>query len=213
MKLFLASSFDKTAGLFVEKLTEAPKDHKVLFCANAADIYENTWWVDLDRNAFEKYGFQLENINLQEVNKEELQRKLQTADILHVCGGSVLYLLGLLQQKQMINVIYSAIQSGGVIYTGTSAGSMIVAPSVALSRYDAEEKAPLSSTSDLTGINLVPFSIIPHCDNKEYLPDTKTTMDHLPENKIPIILLNDNHALWVENNTVEFLRHTTPQHS
>ena len=50
MKLFLASSLDKTLPLFEPLLvpaTKEPSNLKVIFIANAADPYQEKWWIDL----------------------------------------------------------------------------------------------------------------------------------------------------------------------
>lgn len=205
MKLFLTSSLDKVVELLVNKLGQEPSTLKVLFVANAADHYENIWWVDLDRKAFAKYNFKIEELDLRKIDAKQLQTKLDTADILHICGGSVLYLLGLLQQGKVIEVIQNSVRDGKVIYTGTSAGSMIVAPDVTLSKFDEEEQKYMDSISDYTGLNLVNFYIIPHCENAEFLASTKAMMDYLPQNKTPVLLLNDSHAVWVKDGKNEIL--------
>lgn len=205
MKLFLASSFDTVSDLLVGKLDHKPSELKVLFVANAADHYEDRWWIDLDRKAFQRHGFTLEELDLRQLDAQQLGAKLKSADILHICGGSVLYLLGLLQQKQMVRVIYDAVRNGTVLYTGTSAGSVIVAPDLTLSKYDEEEAKFVGSISDYSGIGLVNFYTIPHCNITQFLASTKAMMDHLPSNRMPILLLNDGHAVWVEDEKFEIL--------
>ncbi len=63
----------------------------------------------------------------------------------------------------------------------------------------------MDSISDYTGLNLVNFYIIPHCENAEFLASTKAMMDYLPQNKTPVLLLNDSHAVWVKDGKNEIL--------
>ncbi len=49
MKLFLASSLDKTFPLLLQKFSKSPKESKVIFVANAADPFDDKWWIELDK--------------------------------------------------------------------------------------------------------------------------------------------------------------------
>lgn len=177
----------------------------MLFVANAADTYDDKFWVELDKKAFEKAGFHVEPIDLRKLDKEELKKFLNNADIFHVCGGSVLYLLNLLRQRELVEIIRDFIRNGKMIYTGTSAGSMIAASDLSLSKYDEEEQKFVFETSDYSGLDLVNFYIIPHCQNHEFLPSTENMIKHLPDNKNPILMLNDNQAVWVKDENFEIL--------
>jgi len=93
MKLFLASSLDKTISLFMKKLPNVSKRRKVLFVANASDSYGgDKWWVESDRKAFSENGFDLSEIDLRNISKDNLTLQLKNADILHICGGSVFFI-------------------------------------------------------------------------------------------------------------------------
>lgn len=42
-------------------------------------------------------------------------------------------------------------------------------------------------------------------ESQEFLSSTEQMIKYLPGNKTPIIMLNDNHAVWVEDNKIEIL--------
>ena len=205
MRLFLASSLDKTIAGLKEKVLAFDKKPGVLFITNAADTYENTWWIDLDRKTFENLGWEIIDTDLRKISKDEFKRQLENANIVHVCGGSVLYLITLLKEKELDKVLVEAISQNKIIYTGTSAGSMIVAKDLGLSAYDEEEVKFVAGIKDFSGLGLVDFYIIPHCQNAEFVASTLKMIEHLPENKYPIFLLNDNQAVWVEDNKFELI--------
>ncbi len=166
MKLFLASSLDKTLPLLLERIEKSAKELKVLFVANASDPLENAWWVDLDRDAFKSAGFNIIEIDLRKVSVEEFARQIEEVDILHVCGGSVLYILWLLRKKEIFDIILNVVNQEKVLYTGTSAGSIIAAPSVQLYSYDPEEREAAKELQDFTGFGFVPFLIKPYMPKK-----------------------------------------------
>jgi peptidase E len=137
MHLFLASAFDKTISKFLEVSKIDPSKSKVAFVADASDVYESEdkWWVENDRKAFVDAGFAVEDVKL-----EHLASVIDQFDILHLCGGSTLYLAYLMHKHNLIEFIREQVLSGKIIFTGTSAGSMVAAPSVALEKfYDPED--------------------------------------------------------------------------
>lgn len=206
MRLFLASSFDETVDLLGQKVGSLG-EKTVLFVANAADNHTgDRWWIKTDKDAFEKLGCKAQELDLRVVSLEELSDKLDKADILHFCGGSVIYLASLIKDRGMVKPIVDAVRQDKVIYTGTSAGSMLVAEDLTMGIYDPEEEAYAKATKDYSGLGLVNFLIMPHADNRDFLESNKKTIEHLPENKLPLIFLNDNQAVWVEDGKIEILR-------
>jgi len=205
MRLFLASSIDKTISGLNLKAPELRADSKVLFITNAADTYENTWWIDLDRKIFENLGWEIIDTDLRKISKDEFKNQLENTDIIHVCGGSVLYLMNLLKEREFDVALKETILENKAIYTGTSAGSMIIAKDLGLSAYDEEEAKFVADIKDFSGLGLVGFYIIPHCQNAEFVASTLKMIEHLPENKYPIFLLNDNQAIWVNDKKFEIV--------
>jgi len=211
MKLFLASSIDKTLPLLLPRLPKAANETKVVFVANAADPYKDKWWVDLDRQAFKKAGFQLSEVDFREVSKDDFIKVLNSANILHVGGGLVLYFLSLVRKKGIDEVIKNYVRNDRIIYTGTSAGSIIAAESVELYRYekyDEKETEFIKDVSDFSGLGFVEFLIIPHAGNKEQDELHKDMIEHkyLSEYPAPIIFLHDNQAIWVEDGNIKIIK-------
>src|SRR3989344_1359351 len=203
MKLFLASSLNKTIALLKERIPESAK--RVVFVANAADPCDENWWVDLDREAFKKSGFEIIEVDLREVDKDKFEQKLKSADILHFCGGSVFYLLSLLKQQDLEGVVIDYVKNNKVIYTGTSAGSIIPSPALDLYKYDTEENKFYKNESESKGLGLVNFVILPHCDNQDMAENNKNVVEHAHKYSISLLLLHDNQAAWVEDNKLELL--------
>lgn len=203
MKLFLASSFDKTASLFKQRVPESAK--RVIFVANAADPCEEKWWVDLDRDAFKKLGFEVVETDLRQSDKESFKQKLNDADILHFCGGAVFYLLSLLKQRGLEELIIDYVKNDKIIYTGTSAGSIIPSPALDLYKYDTEESKFYKNEAEAKGLGLINFVILPHCNNPDMTENNKNVVEHAHKYSIPLLLLHDNQAIWVEDKKLELL--------
>jgi dipeptidase E len=201
MQLFLASSLEQSISAIVKSL---PQNGKVLFIANAADPYEDTWWIESDRQAFLKHGFELVEADLRKLSADDFRKHLDNANIIHFGGGSVLYLMGLLKQKGFDSIVSDYVKSNKIIYTGTSAGSMIVAPSVALSQHDPEEEKFITDAGDLSGLNLVNFFIVPHCNSAKF-DENKEMLKHISEYTMPILMIYDNQIVAVQDQTFKIL--------
>ena len=194
MKLFIASTFSDTVKLFVQR----QHGGKVLFIANPCDPFKNKYWVNKDYQAFVNNGtFEIERCDLRTMDALALEDKLQGINILHVCGGSVLYILDLLHKKGMHIVIQEAIRRG-VIYTGTSAGSIIMAPDVSFGADDIDEHdaGMVGKVKDFRGLGMIPYFPQCHAQEKYYFKSIKRVIPLLSKNKTPILFMNDNHAAW-----------------
>lgn len=208
MKLFLASAFDKTANLLKKKIGKKIKGQQVIFIANASD--NNTgdkWWVKTDREAFIKLGCQVKEIDLRNILKKDFIKLLKQSDVIHFCGGSVIYLICLLKEKGFDKLISKFVRNNKIIYTGTSAGSMIVAEDLTINSYDPEENEFVSRMKDNLGLGLVNFLIIPHANNKEMAHGNSLMVSELPEIKTnqPLIFIYDNQAVWVDDRQFEII--------
>ena len=102
----------------------------------------------------------------------------------------------------LFEITQNLVKSGKLIYTGTRAGSMIVAPDLfGIKDSLVEEMEPKYldgiARNDYFGLNLVPFLIIPHTQNPDYINDNKKTVEKLPVYPYPTIWLQDNQAIWI----------------
>ncbi|AKM78407.1 MAG: Peptidase family S51 [Candidatus Wolfebacteria bacterium GW2011_GWE1_48_7] len=205
MYLFLASSLDKTLPLLRPLLKNKPAT-KVAFIANASDnAQEHPWWVDNDRIKFKELGYETTDIDLRTITAEELEQTLADADILHIAGGAVFYLVGLIRKRGLESTIVDTIKNDSIIYTGTSAGAMIMGPSLAMFAFDEEEKPFLADVPDQKGLGIINFSIMPHSNNPEFVNEFGKVVEKLPINTDPLLFIQDTQAVWLENNTFKIV--------
>lgn len=211
MRLFLASSFDKVTDLFLEKAGSDVRGKRVLFVENASDVYDGNpkcgekWWVENDRKAFAELGCEITPLDLRKCSPEKFEGVLQDTAIVHFCGGSVLYLVSLLKEKKLDGTLSQCVQEGKVLYTGTSAGSMVVAKDLSLSRHDKEEELWSKGVKDFSGLAWTDFFIIPHINNAETVPGNKNIVEALPGYGYPVLFLSDTQAIWAEDKKLEVL--------
>ncbi len=206
MKLFLASSLDKSVELLSKKLGSF-SGKKVIFIANASDNHiGDKWWIETDRKAFMKLGCVIKDIDLRDISEKEFLNELSNSHIIHFCGGSVLYLISLIKNKKLDKIIVDFVRNNKIIYTGTSAGSMIVAKDVFLSSFDLEEKEYVKNIKDYSGLDLVNFLIIPHCNNEDFTQSNLSMVKELSKTNQSLVFIFDNQAVWVEDDKISILK-------
>ncbi|HEC30595.1 MAG TPA: hypothetical protein ENI66_01100 [Candidatus Yonathbacteria bacterium] len=204
MKLFLASSADKTVHLLKELLQDS--SHKeVLLIANAADPYTDQFLVDLDRNKFEELGYKPNSLDLRKTTPEELQQLLEVNDILHICGGSVYYLMALIREKGFEEIITNAIKNETIIYTGTSAGAIIPSKNIRPFSNDAEEKEYIAKVPDHKGLGILNFAIVPHGDSVDFAEGNKKMIEEMQNDPTALFYIQDHQAVWVEDDAFKLL--------
>ena len=204
MKLFLASSLDKTISLFSKKLTRPIKGRRVIFITNAADNHKgDKWWIKFDKDAFIKIGCNLVEVDMRQITKKDFKSELEKSDIIHFCGGSVLHLISVIKKRNFSKLIINAVRKDKIIYSGTSAGSMIVAKDLSLNAFEPDEKQYLKETKDYSGLGLVNFMVMPHCNNKYFVKGNKKMIENLSGASQALIFIYDNQAVWVEDDKLE----------
>lgn len=213
-KLFLASSFDKTVNLFVDGFELVPTQNKVAFVQNAASVYGDSGkmsWVQNDKKAFLDGGFDLEIFDFTTFKSlQKLQEKLQEFQIIHFCGGNTLYLNYLLHKSGFFETLTKYIKSGKLIFIGTSAGSMIAGPDL----FDIKDSLledikpkylENMQRKDYYGLNFIPFILIPHSNDPDFIVDNSKIIQILPKIKYPLMFLADNQALLVKGTKFEMV--------
>jgi peptidase E len=205
MKLFLASSADKTLSSLGTLVPNIGK--KVLFVANAADPYvgTDTFWINWDRGKFAELGYKLTEVDLRETTPEQFEKLLQAHDILHICGGSVYYLINLLRTKNLEMALVKAVRDETIVYTGTSAGAIIPSESIRAFSYDDEEREHVAKVPDHRGLGLIPFGIMPHSNNADFGDEHKKIVDHMSDDPTALFFIHDHQAIWVNGDTIKFL--------
>ena len=206
-RLFLASEIASVLVKLPKLANFLPENTKVLFVENAAVPYGNPnelSWVKNDREAFLKMGFEVEILDILSFKSEqEIETKLSSFEIIHFCGGNTLYLNYLIHKTRLYSILKEKVTNGKIIYTGTSAGSMVASPDLyeiknsLLEEIDSKYIEGIER-KDYIGLNLVPFLIIPHTNNPDFIPDNIQTIQNLPKYKHPLITLADGQAVWCE---------------
>jgi dipeptidase E len=160
MKFLLTSVYTNVADELLKLLNDNPETITVAFIATAADVYEDKWFVESDRSKLISQGFKIREVSLVSKNVEELEKDISDCKVIFVSGGNTFYLLQKVRESGFDKVIKKLVPTD-IIYVGSSAGSILVTPTIAIAGVEpGDENIP--GLTDLTSMGLVDFEISPH---------------------------------------------------
>jgi dipeptidase E len=109
---------------------------------------------------FERMGFEVITHDLSK-GADPLPEGFIISDFhaVYVCGGNTFFLMGHMRRTGFDEIVRSAVDRGGVVYIGSSAGAVAATPDIG---YAASLDDPLQGDGNDDGLGLVGFSILPH---------------------------------------------------
>lgn len=195
-RLFLTSTSCNVLDEFVKLLDKSPSELTVAFIPTAANVYDDKYFIERDREKLILLGFKIFDLNIAGKTEKYLYENLKSTDIIFVAGGNSFYLL----EKSIESGFYELVKQfveEGKYYIGSSAGSVLAGSSIShVTLLDNQTKAP--KLKSFEGFKLIDKIILPHYDNKKYQDKMKIIMTENSKFHDKIITLNDNEALVIE---------------
>ena len=147
---------------------EEVKDKKVLYITTASDGENDIdkSWMDNEYKTILNLGFEEKNIYEYKIGKNEIN--INDFDVIYMMGGNSFYLMDMIRKYNFDETIKNAIDNG-IIYIGSSAGSIILGNSVEYALPFDENNVKLK---DFVGLKLIDGIIIPHANKKEEFINT-----------------------------------------
>lgn len=174
---------------FYNLLDKNISEIKLLYITIAVDGEKDTdrIWLEEEYATILDLGIKEENIA--EYHYEE-NVDFSSYDIIYMIGGNTFYLLKELREKNLVEKIIQAINNG-VIYIGSSAGSIILGKTIETALLYDENCVGLK---DFTGLNIIDGIIIPHANRKqEFIAEAKEKYND------KIIELYDDYGIVINN--------------
>ncbi len=198
MKRLFLTSFGLSA--FADFVGRDPRTTSIGFIPTAADPYKNQWFIDSDRKFLSELGFNIVDVNIGD--KSQI-KKLNDVDVIFVGGGNTFYLLEKAIESGALEMIRKLVNSG-ILYAGSSAGSVFAGPSIApVAFIDDPKDAPNLKTTDSLG--LVDFVVLPHYGKEKYIDSYKKAMKEFEDKGFKLISLNDEQAIIVEGDDYKII--------
>ncbi|HOR02209.1 MAG TPA: Type 1 glutamine amidotransferase-like domain-containing protein [Candidatus Woesebacteria bacterium] len=204
-QFFLTSAANYVLSDIVKNLPMSSNKYNVAFIPTASEVYnEDTQWVDNDRNALIKMGFNLKTeFSITGLKKEEIITKLENINLIFVCGGNPFYLLDQVIKSGFDEILKDK-TNPDTIYIGSSAGSMIIGDHIDLVSTADEVSKALQLKSK--GLKIIDLAILPHWGNQELYEEYKSEFNKFYIENIKIVPLTNYQYLKVINNNYEIIQ-------
>jgi dipeptidase E len=176
---------------------------KAIFIPTAGDPYGNKDFIEADKNALEKYGLDVVEIDVKNKDEEEIRKAIDGVDVVLIAGGDTFYLMEKLIESGADKVIKEFIEKGGV-YIGSSAGSIVCCPTIeGAEEFDDPSLAPELDNFD--GMGVFKDVIIPHAHKEKYFERVKKATKKLESKGYKVHPLTDDDVLFFDGNSCVIL--------
>jgi len=202
-KLFLSSVACLTLDKVIPILPDKPNKLNLAFVPTASNPYNDKSWLYKDRAKLVEMGFKVKDVDIEGKTEEELRKELSNIDVLYVSGGNTFYLL----EKAIasgFDKLAKELINKGIVYIGSSAGSVLLCPTIGfVEGMDDPKIAPSLKSYD--GLNEVDFLVMPHYGDEDYKEVYKEILEQWKDKGYELKLLSNNEALIVEGNELRIV--------
>lgn len=182
-------------GAMANFVGRAPETVRVAFVPTAGDPYDDSSFVDRDRQLLQEHGYDVVELDLKDQTASTLETALSDVDVLFVAGGNTFYLLRWARESGLDQVLPAALERG-MLYVGASAGAIIAGPDVdPVVELDDPQAAP--ELSSHRGLGIVNVVVLPHFGNEKYLATYEGIIERFKDT-YTVIPLKDDQAVVIE---------------
>ncbi len=201
----LKIAFITTAGDNIEWIPEKEGSKKFipkLKELTSEELIKKEKWLREYKAKFEEKGHNVVFVDLKE-DPAKIREALEIVDVIDVGGGDVNWLLEW-AKKSKLDIYLKDILTKGVVYMGSSAGSMLVNPDIGFTWWEPE------SFDDRVGLGIIDFMFQPlHGGNdvskaKEFT-ERKKHLQSLVAYPWKIYLVMDGQAIKVDGDKIEHI--------
>lgn len=187
--------------MFLANLIKSPSETSVAFITTAAYGEEkDPQWLNVYRIQLRQFGItDIRDVDIKDMKSAQLERVLRDRDIIFVNGGNTFYLLKYVRESGFDKLLPKLLGEGK-IYIGVSAGSYIPCPTIEAAVWKNPDRNKVG-LKDLTGLNLVPFLITAHFEEKYRAIVEKASRN----TKYPVVALRDTQAILVDGNNYKLV--------
>lgn len=196
--LFLTSSNNYVIGDIVTHIPNFKKGMKLAFIPTAAEVEEGSLsWLHADRQALIDVGFSVHDFSLTKKSLSDVKNDLDTVDAILMSGGNTYFLLQEIQRAGCADYIRQRVEEG-LIYIGSSAGSIVAGPSLALIG-DLDDRLLAPDLKNDEGLGMTDVIVFPHWGSPHFQKSYEKCMQNGYKKGNKIVLLTDDQYLWVRD--------------
>ncbi|MEV5573805.1 Type 1 glutamine amidotransferase-like domain-containing protein [Spirillospora sp. NPDC052269] len=185
-RLFLGSAdLDALPG-WLESLPEMPR--RAVLIPTAANPLPDAPFAKVADELLQRAGLEVELLGLENSSQLDVDRALDQAQLVFVCGGYAMHLLEHVQRSGFDETVKQAVREGCLAYAGISAGAVLAGPDLRTFA-DPDDPGRPATTS---GLGLVPFTVLPHRNRGR-----AERHDRLATGQGRFVSINDDQAVTV----------------
>jgi len=190
--LLLTSAGMQVKDEILKLLSKPTYQTTIAHITTAAAIFDRASWMEKDKKAMLKAGFQVEDVDITGKTEVQLRDLLNGKDIIYVQGGDPYYLLKQIKDSGFDRVAKEFVNLGE-IYIGVSAGSYIVCPTIEMALWKKPKRNRWGLTDNESAMNLVPFLVCVHFKSK----DEEAIKKGMMTTTYPVKVITDNQAILI----------------
>jgi dipeptidase E len=146
---------------------------------------------------FNNLGIKTDVIDLREFkDSDEIKDKLKDYDVVWAAGGNTFCLRYEMRRSGFEDAIKELL-ANGLVYGGDSAGALVAGYQIGGLGIETVDNPEFAEIVIEEGLKLVPFVVIPHADNPEFIDTTNLVRSKVKSDMV--IELNDLQAVIFEN--------------
>lgn len=198
MRLFLASM-----GLGgIPGFLGDPAGLRLVYVPTAAKPMKDRSYAERSRAVLAAMGFDVDDLEVDEVEQGRMQSALHSADAVFVEGGSPFWLLQAMRETGFDRIVVDAVRAG-LPYVGISAGALVAGPDVEpLSAVSNTSLAPRLRSTEALG--LADYVVYPHYDSPERSEGFPKLLAEYGQ-RFRLLPLTDRQALVIDNGTAKMV--------
>ncbi len=195
-RLYLTSNLYSVAEEVGQRVLKQTKNKKLVFIPTAAEGEKgDKSWLEEDRQALFAAGFEVLDFSITDRTQEQVAAVLEGVGSVCVGGGNTYYLLEKIRQSGFDQLVPQLVKKG-LIYIGSSAGSIVAGPSIETS---LDDRKITPNLTDYAGLNLTDISVRPHWGSDHFRKKYLKEMPRLYSLPYKFVLLNDQQFLSIED--------------
>ena len=198
-RIFLCSSFADVASILSKSVSVPLKRKTVAFIPTASIHEEYMQYVEDGRMALDSLGLIVNEIEITQCSKNEMEEVLTNCDCIYVSGGNTFFLLQELRKTGTDKLIIEQIEKGK-LYIGESAGAMILAPNIEYAKDMDDHLTQTPDFTDFKGLGIVEFYPVVHFNS---FPFEEAAQKVVHKNcHLPLEIITNQQAIVVVGNSI-----------
>ncbi len=199
-KLLLASNTEFVIEQGLARLFPDASKIKIAYITTAAKPTTYTGFTDVFLEMMRAKGYDVTPLDIEGYSSSELKKFLADKNAIFMEGGNTCYLLRAMRATGFDKVIKELLPQG-LIYMGGSAGAYVACPTIEMALWRHQDKYDHYGLTDLSAMNLVPFSVSVHYAPEHHDP----VVQGIAASRYSVRILTDEQAILVKDGKAQLL--------